>query len=149
MISNNRGDTIVEVLLAMSIIGIVLGAAFGIANRSVNVGQDAQERTEALKIAESQLEIFKSQYPKDQTIRLRTDQQPFCFDIKAVNSQKNSDDAACSGINGSGASGLYSVSIIPPNATSLSKSYEIRVIWQRIGGGPDNNLSLYYKPGAI
>jgi prepilin-type N-terminal cleavage/methylation domain-containing protein len=47
------GDTIIEVMLAMSIIGIVLGAAFGIANRSVSVGQDAQERTEALKLAET------------------------------------------------------------------------------------------------
>lgn len=54
-----RGDTIVEVMLAMAVIGMVLGVAYGIANRSVTIGRSAQERSEALKIAESQLELIK------------------------------------------------------------------------------------------
>lgn len=61
-----RGDTIIEVMLAMAVIGMVLGVAYGIANRSVAIGRSAQERSEALKFAESQVELIK-QYVSEQS----------------------------------------------------------------------------------
>ena len=149
MRNRQRGDTIVEVLLAMSVVGLVLGTAFGIANRSVNLGQDAQERTEALKLAESQLELLKSRYSSDASIRTRTDVQPFCFEASVLFSVKESTDAACKNQNGRGAAGLYSIAIIPPASSSLTATYEIRIIWNRLGATGQNNLSLYYKVGAI
>lgn len=57
--AKQRGDTIVEVMLAMAVVGMVLGVAYGITNRSVQVGRSAQERSEALKIAETQIELLK------------------------------------------------------------------------------------------
>ena len=57
--SRQRGDTIIEVLLAMTVIGMSLGISYGIANRATQTGRQAQERTEALKLAESQLELLK------------------------------------------------------------------------------------------
>jgi type II secretory pathway pseudopilin PulG len=54
-----RGDTIVEVLLAMAVLGMVLGTSFAIVNRSLATGRAAQERTEAQKLAEAQLEKLK------------------------------------------------------------------------------------------
>lgn len=151
------GDTIIEVLLAMSVIGLVLGMAFGIANRSVQIGQDAQERTEALKIAESQLEIFKSEFAGSSALQARTEDAPFCLDTStAVLTIIDSTEPGCSGINGNGQSGLYSVSIIPPaTLNDPTGAYEIRVIWNRLGasgnvnGANTNNLALYFKPGAI
>ena len=147
------GDTIIEVLLSMSIIGLVLGSAFGIANRSVNVGQDAQERSEALKIAESQLEQFKSTYPKDSTIRARSDVQPFCFESSALSPVKDASDAkSCLKQNGSGGTGLYDIAIIPPSGASPTASYEVRITWDRLGANQlsdKNKLSLYYKVGAL
>ena len=154
--SKQAGDTIIEVLLAMSVIGMVLGVAFGIANRSVRIGQEAQERTEALKIAESQLEIFKNEYPLNQGIQSRYEDRPFCLDNKdSIVKVIESSDALCRGINGSGLPGLYNVSIIPPSSnttTDPSRAYEIKVSWQRLGGASnsiDNTLSLYFKPGSI
>ncbi len=156
---NQKGDTIIEVLLAMSIIGLVLGASFGIANRSVQIGQSAQERTEALKIAESQLEIFKSEYFTNSSIQSRDESRPFCLATGAVSVEvKEITDAECQNINGNGQSGLFSVSIIPPNAdtaTDPSGAYEIKVIWARLGSSlsedeADNSrLSLYYKVGTL
>ena len=58
--TNQRGDTIIEVLMAIAVIGMVLGSSFGIVNRSLAIGRDSQERSEALKIAESQLEKLKT-----------------------------------------------------------------------------------------
>jgi len=58
--SMQRGDTIVEVLISMAVVGIVLAGAFGSANRSLRGSQQAQERTEAVKYSESQMELLKS-----------------------------------------------------------------------------------------
>ena len=151
------GDTIVEVLLAMSVIGLILGMAFGIANRSVRMGQDAQERAEALKIAESQLEVFKSEFAGSAPLKARTEASPFCLDPStAVLTIVDASQPQCTNITGKGQSGLYSVSIIPPAAVNdPSRAYEIKVTWTRLGaisngsGTSINNLSLYFKPGAL
>jgi len=57
--SNERGDTIIEVMLAIAVVGMVLAAAYNIANRALMTGRYAQEQTEALKVAESQVEKLK------------------------------------------------------------------------------------------
>ncbi|HLB66385.1 MAG TPA: hypothetical protein VJJ78_02200 [Candidatus Saccharimonadales bacterium] len=57
---NNRGDTIVEVLLALTIVSSMLGGAYVLSNRSLSNSRGSQERGEALKIAEAQLERLKS-----------------------------------------------------------------------------------------
>lgn len=61
---NETGDTIVEVLMAIAIISIILGGAFVSANHSLANSRQAQERGEALKIAESQFEQLRL-YAKD------------------------------------------------------------------------------------
>jgi len=159
MILNNKqlGDTIIEVLLAMSVIGLVLGMAFGIANRSVQIGQDAQERTEALKIVESQLEIFKSEYAGSADLQARTEDNPFCLDTStAIPVIVDSTEPQCANINGNGQSGLYTVSIIPPASLGdPTGAYEFKVTWTRLGASSNfkeantNNLSLYFKPGTL
>ncbi len=164
----HAGDTIIEVLLAMSIIGLVLGAAFGIANRSVQIGRDAQERTEALKIAESQLELFSAYYNSTSTnaddvsikssIRSKVESTPFCIDNSVTPTAVIlASDARCKNKNGSNQQGLYSVSIIPPGVppSDLTGAYEIKVTWTRLGSNSsiaaDNisSTSLYYKPGSL
>lgn len=55
-----RGDTIVEVLLAIAIVSAVLAGAYVTTNRSLLIGRDAQEASEALELAEGQIERIKS-----------------------------------------------------------------------------------------
>lgn len=149
-IQRQRGDTIVEVLLAMSVIGLVLGAAFGIANRSVSIGQDAQERTEALKIAETQLEIFRSEYQDNPAVNGRTSLNPFCFDVtQPTLAVTNSDEEPCNLVNGNGQDGLYRIEIRPPLDPDTNTTYQIVVIWQRQGTTDDNNVTIFYKPGQL
>jgi type II secretory pathway pseudopilin PulG len=54
------GDTIVEVLIAMAVISLVLAGAFTTANRSSHNVRQAQERSEAIKYSEQQLEQLKA-----------------------------------------------------------------------------------------
>ena len=58
--TNQRGDTIVEVLLAIAVLGAVLGGAFVAANRNTLSNRSSQERLEAIKVGEAQLERLKA-----------------------------------------------------------------------------------------
>ncbi len=64
---NQLGDTIVEVLLAVGIVGLAIVTAYGVASLSLKQGRQAQERSEALKIAESQIEHLKALSTKGNT----------------------------------------------------------------------------------
>lgn len=55
-----RGDTIVEVLIAIGIISLVLTVAYVTANHNYLSMQDAQERGNALKLLERQTEALKA-----------------------------------------------------------------------------------------
>lgn len=55
----SAGDTLVEVMIALAIIGSVIAISYSTASRSLKVGRQAQERIEALKLAEGQVETLK------------------------------------------------------------------------------------------
>ena len=57
---NQAGDTIVEVLIVIIVIGVVITSSYQIAVASLRSIQLAQERTYALKLAEGQLENLKA-----------------------------------------------------------------------------------------
>lgn len=59
MRKSQRGDTIIEVLLAIAVVSSVLGISYSIMNRNILTLRSNQERTEAAKIAQAQLETLK------------------------------------------------------------------------------------------
>lgn len=58
--SNQRGDTIVEVLISIAVVSMILGGAYVTTNNSLQGTRAAQERSDALKVVEGQLEAIKS-----------------------------------------------------------------------------------------
>lgn len=58
-ICKQKGDTLVEVLISIAIVGIVVGGAYALATRSLRQGITASERTQALKLVEGQIEALK------------------------------------------------------------------------------------------
>lgn len=54
------GDTIVEVMLAMTVVSLVLTGAFVSSSKAFHGGRLSQERGEALKLAEAQIENLKA-----------------------------------------------------------------------------------------
>lgn len=54
------GDTIVEVLFAIAVISSVLAGAYLTTNLNTKSAQDAQERSQALKLVESQVELLRA-----------------------------------------------------------------------------------------
>jgi len=51
-----NGDTLIEVMIALAIIGSVIAISYATASRALRTGRAAQERTEAVKFVESQVE---------------------------------------------------------------------------------------------
>jgi prepilin-type N-terminal cleavage/methylation domain-containing protein len=76
-----RGDTIVEVLIAIAIISLVLTGAFSTTHASLLATRTSQEHSEALKLLESQIESIRSYNiaPPSPTAT-----EPFCVDSTAV-----------------------------------------------------------------
>lgn len=56
----SSGDTIVEVLVAMAVVSLVLGAAFVVSSQSTHNIRQSQEHASVLKTLESQIEQLKS-----------------------------------------------------------------------------------------
>lgn len=56
---NSTGETIVEVLLSIVILGFTIVVVFSLARNSLSTGQAAGERTQALTIVQSQIERLK------------------------------------------------------------------------------------------
>ena len=64
---HSAGDTIVEVLLALTVLSLIIGASSVLANRSTRSLQSTQESAVAQRLAQSQLELFRSYIPNRET----------------------------------------------------------------------------------
>ncbi len=54
-----RGDTIVEVLISIAVVSLVLGGAYVTTNKSLMATRSSEERSNAVKLVESQFELLK------------------------------------------------------------------------------------------
>lgn len=59
-LNNQRGDTLVEVTLAVAILAAVLASAYAITSRAAKAGQAAKERTQGVALVQQQAEIIES-----------------------------------------------------------------------------------------
>lgn len=142
------GDTIVEVIVAIAILGLSIGGAYALANRAFHTAQNTDERVEALALAQGQAEFLRDLGLKDQ-INILPAQflagDAFCFKDDDGNAVA-ADDEYCDNYGPSDS--IYDVSInycgtagcSPPNV------FNIKVNWDRAGGGEVNSLTLYYRP---
>ncbi len=123
------GDTIVEVLIATAVVGILLTGSFAVANRSSQVIRSAQERTEAQKITTRMLERLKS-YAVVVSAPLPTT-GAFCInDTNAIIS------APC-------ADGRYSTKVEYDSGNTV---YIITTQWDSIvSGAPQEQLIIRYR----
>ncbi len=133
----SRGDTIVEVLIAVAVVGVVLTGAYASARSSLNAVRASQERAEALKIAEGQLEMLKyyaaanpsAVYPPS-----------FCVYVSGatVATITSADITHC---KNQGPGTRYNIAITKDAANLFTLS----TTWPQINGGT-GQLSIAYRP---
>lgn len=138
------GDTIVEVLLAIAIVSVVLGGAYASATRSTQGLRQSQERGEALKILEAQLEQLKNMRsaglkpPADADFCVAPD--PASGQVEFVVVPSSPSDAVCK----TGPDNRYALSLRQDVSNDLE--YQANVLWDRVSGGVDQErISITYR----
>lgn len=145
-----RGDTIVEVMFAIAVLGSVLGTAYVVIGRNVKTNQASQERSAAVKVAESQLERLKVKVAADPDVLLISN---FCMNDSNLTSLAGT--AACKldgGSNPTTEEPGYAVVITNLNGIAVGSDsragakYKITVSWASLVNNTGNDsLDYFYE----
>lgn len=163
IVRREAGDTIVEVLMATMVVMLVLGGAYVTTNRSLQATRAAQERTVALKLAESQIEQIKGLARNNPDAIFGGNGYPavttFCISQETglpvvtipldlatgLPTAPSGFDPACE-VDASGAHAesepVYRIAITRDTATNLFTLIET---WADVSGRTYNNLQLRYR----
>lgn len=143
--NKQRGDTIVEVLISITVISMILGGAYVTTNKSLIATRSAQERGNALKLAESQVEQLKGQIATN-AAAVYAAASPFCiyndFAVGTITIQPASDVKCKVGTNGvqSGVEPRFSLSI-----TRSGNDFLVENSWFNVGGETTDKLQIRYR----
>lgn len=153
---NQVGDTIVEVLLSVIVVGIAIGLGYGVASRSLRSNRQSQERVEALKQVESQIERLKKLAATDDggtsgvfrsTSYCIADNDDGTNQIVAVNTPPT--DAQQDPIDGAYPNdcidGLYHLSINPENSGPNTKQFRVTARWFGLGTDQKQETTIVYR----
>ena len=143
-----RGDTIVEVLLAIAVTSLVIAGAYVAVDRSLKASRAAQERGEAVKVAEAQIERLKYLSYSDPNADIYQD-TPFCISSDLTVLTVNDIETDIDNPAGCMFSGRYVASITRDSTTGI---HQIIVLWENITGSrsvPDHpgfdEIKMYYR----
>jgi type II secretory pathway pseudopilin PulG len=137
---SKRGDTLVEVLLAITIVSMVLGGAFALTRQSATTTQRAQERSEAINLAQQQTELLRAGVVEGKDYSTAASaSEGFCVNKVDLEPLTGTNDCQF-GIS-DGAQRRYRVRITGEDVDL----YEIKVTWDRLGGGEQEVASWRYR----
>lgn len=141
-----RGDTIVEVLVAIAVISLILGGAFVLTNQSLQGSRQAQERVNALKLVESQIEQIKN-FAATNGPAVFGPGLPASFCINSSGVIVAAGGATCTfGVDGAAATGDPSFRISATRTTAGSiHTFTIVNTWQDVSGDHQNNVQMKYR----
>lgn len=145
------GDTIVEVLIVLAVLGMALGVSYATANHSLLNARQAQEHSEALEIIQAQIELLRTA-PRN---------YPAIFDTTPTNPPNIHAYGFC--MNGTAvvdltASNLYNYSVYPNPPCVINNLYHVSIkntddgldtftvmaLWPDIDGTQDS-VSMNYR----
>ena len=152
ILKNTSGGTIIEVLIALTVVSSMLGGAYVLANRSLNNNRQSQERGEAIKIVESQIEQLKGAITSGDSDAFTTS-NVFCMDDS--NNVTNANSPAVSSVPSIDADdlGSYTDSCRIQNQslpyyTSIQRTaanqFNFYTRWEKLGSGR-NEIKFIYR----
>ena len=147
ILGNSRGDTIIEVLIAIAVVSSVLGITYSIMNKNIQTTRDNQERSEASKIAQGQLELLRTAWFSVPVSKFTSQVAVgnFCMkeDMTSANVSNPNQlddlgyDLSCIKDD------LYYHFIAKNNADINNLSYTVTVRWNHLGGGRSEIVMAY------
>lgn len=134
------GDTIVEVLIAVACLALVLGIAYNIAVKSAGNTEVTQERSEALQLAQSQIEFLRENGATNDLIDFNgTDK---CFSTTGA-TFGTAVSSPCTYQNGTGE--VYLINITEASAQN-GELYTVSVSWDlQTSNTYKYDVKLYYE----
>lgn len=135
--SLQRGDTIIEVLIAIAIVSLILAGAYASTNHNVRAIQDTQEHSQALQLVQTQVEFLGAQ----KSLAGGTG----CFDARGV-ATSTCNFKADGSTDTAHDQPEYKLQITKPGSVCTS-SYQVTAIWDSTLG-PQDNVTVCYRPQA-
>lgn len=132
LLKHSAGDTIVEVLIAMAVASSVLGGAYVVVNRTMANTRQSQEHTEALQIANQQIEsiglLAKSDTPSSLfsdvvTVHCASSVDGSLIEMPGVTALPAAETAYPTACKGLGTNGFYRTAFIYVKADNNFKVY--------------------------
>jgi Tfp pilus assembly protein PilV len=130
---NKKGDTIVEVMIAVVVLGAALGGAFAVSNSASQRTYDNHERYQALQYASQQIEYIRQETKSVNTsdTNYYNDRRLGCFKDATAYTVNNNECIKDS---------IYTIAT---NGEGSSKKFTILVTWDTLGGG-EGRVELVY-----
>lgn len=140
-----KGDTIVEVLIAIAVVSSVLGITYSVMNRNLLVMRENQERSEALRLAQAQIESIRNLWDIDRVnVEDNLDNRTFCTVGSSIVFQNSIDqavyvsgpanDASAGSYEPQCINGRYRIAVIQGGATGLNSVFSVYVRWDNLLG---------------
>lgn len=133
ILKNNNGDTIIEVLMAIVVLSLVLTTSYALANRSSQAVRQAQERSEALKYSQEQLEKLRN------FVQINTNWTASGYECFANGSNTPTSSATNCGF---GTDSRYKVKI---SVGTAPNTYRLKTNWDNVAGNGQDTLELSYR----
>lgn len=138
-----RGDTMVEVLIAIAVVSLILGGAYVTTNKSLQATRAAQERSVALKLAESQIERLKGLVESQPDLIFGpAAPNPFCISMGTGEPVIDTHDDCA--VNNTGAA----TDTEPIYHLTIAKTGNLFVLtetWTNVSGKVEDSLNLRYR----
>ena len=155
---NQRGDTILEVLISVAILSLILTTSFTLANRSSQATRQAAERGESSKFAQSEIEKLKYYLSTPNLTSMPSANSYFCLEVDAAgvaapvtvtSPTTNIDDPAYFNNIDSrcreGANQRYSAFIYRGTAPNNANTYTTYVRWDSVTGRGVDKVDLVHR----
>lgn len=142
--AKEKGDTIIEVLIAIAVISLVLGGAYVTTHRSLLATRGAEERVVGLKLVESQLEQIKGLAKVDPNqIFGASTPMPFCINQSGL--PVSATNAECQ-VDANGAPTANQPQfILSVNRAGDGHTFTVTNQWTDVAGKITDNIQMVYR----
>ena len=157
----SAGDTIVEVMIVLAVLGLSMSISYATANHGLIQSRNAEEHSEALGLLDSQVELLRAAFSQNSSVSSLTNGTDFCMNAPPANPELSTalnhnvpTDAVSDNLYGSASSNypaaclsnsFYNLSIHYDTTDSSNPFFDLRVRWDGLGTLGRQQEELTYK----
>ena len=140
---NNRGDTIVEVMVVLAVLGLAIGICYATANRSLQNARQAQENSEASQLLIQQIEYLRTMSG------IFASTNPFCIYNASLYPLINSPPKPLSDYSvypPQCINSFYHVAVQYEGASPTSTdTFQLSAYWDDVSGQGQDTVTMFYR----